>query len=94
MFLYYDRIMVSHEIDVIKTRESNECDIQHYWDILDKWFKFHLDVCMSCHTVLIMSMKLSDIALLDNRYVISGISKSEAINLMQDIDLTEKSETL
>ena len=49
---------------------------------------------MSCHAVLIMSMKLSDIALLDNRCIISGISKSEAINLMQDIDLTEKSETL
>ena len=30
----------------------------------------------------------------DYRCVISGISKSEAINLMQNIDLTEKSGTL
>ena len=46
-----------------------------------------------------MSMNLSDIAILnikgcDYCCVISGISKSEAINLMQNIDLTEKSGTL
>ena len=46
-----------------------------------------------------MSMNLSDIAILnikgsDYRYVISLISKNEAINLMQNADLTEKSRTL
>ena len=44
-------------------------------------------------------MSLSGIAILsikgsDNLCIISGISKSEAINLMQNIDLTEKSGTL
>ena len=44
-------------------------------------------------------MNISNIATLnikgsDYRCVISGISKSEAINLMQSIDLTEKSGTL
>ena len=44
-------------------------------------------------------MSLSDIAILnikgaDYRYVISGINKIEAINLMQNIDLTKKSGTL
>ena len=42
-----------------------------------------------------MSMNLSDIAILNikdsgYRCIISGISKSEAINLMQNVDLTEK----
>ena len=42
-----------------------------------------------------MSMNLSDIAILNNvgvdyRCIIDGISKSEAINLMQNIDLTGK----
>ena len=42
-----------------------------------------------------MSMNLSDIAILNNESadyccIISGISKSEAINLMQNIDLTKK----
>ena len=45
------------------------------------------------------SMNLSDIAILNikgSNYccVITGIGKSEAIKLLQNIDLTEKSETL
>ena len=44
-------------------------------------------------------MNLSDIAILniksaDYHSIINGISKSEAIKLMQNIDLTEKSGTL
>ena len=44
-------------------------------------------------------MNLSDIAISniedsDYRCIISGISKSEAINLMQNIDLNEKRGTL
>ena len=38
--LYYDRIDVSEGIDVIKTSESKECDICHYWYFLNKGFKF------------------------------------------------------
>ena len=46
-----------------------------------------------------MSMKLSDIAILSIKStgyccIISKISKSEAIKLMQNVDLTEKSGTL
>ena len=46
-----------------------------------------------------MSMSISNTATLnirgaDYRCVISGISKSETINLMQNIDLTEKNRTL
>ena len=44
-------------------------------------------------------MKLSDIAILkienaNYRCIITRISKNEAIKLLQNIDLTEKSETL
>ena len=38
--LYYDRIEVSEESDVIKTSESKECNICHYWHFLDKGFMF------------------------------------------------------
>ena len=46
-----------------------------------------------------MSINLSDIAVLniksaDYGCIISGISKNEAINIMRNADLTEKSETL
>ena len=46
-----------------------------------------------------ISINLSDIAILkiknaDYRCIISRTSKSDAIKLLQNIDLTEKSETL
>ena len=51
------------------------------------------------YDILMISTNLSDIAILntnvaDYRYIIRGISKSEAINLMQNIDLTKKSKAL
>ena len=46
-----------------------------------------------------IAMKLSNIAILniksaDYCCIISGVSKNEAINLMQNADLTKKSRTL
>ena len=97
--LYHDRIIVSQGIDVNKTRGSKECDICHYWYFLDRVFKFQPDVCNGCHDLLMMSMNLSDIAIIniyggDYRCIISSLSKSEVIKLMQNISLTEKSGTL
>ena len=48
---------------------------------------------------LAMSMKFGDVSNLNNRSgdyrcIIKGISKRKAINLMENIDLTEKSEKL
>ena len=66
---------------------------------LDKGFKFQLNVCNSCLDLLIiLSMNLSNIAILNIRgadycCIIGGIKKSENINLMQNIDLAEKSGT-
>ena len=66
---------------------------------MDEKPKFQPGVCNGCHDLLIMSMNLNDIAILnikgaDYRCIISRISKSEAIILMQNIDLTEKGRTL
>ena len=52
-----------------------------------------------CHNLLMMSMNLSDIVILNIKGVdyhcnIRGISKSEAINLTQNIDLTEKKQKI
>ena len=53
---------------------------------LDKGFNFPPKVCNECHDLLMMSMNLSDITILniksvDYSCIMSGISKSEAINL-------------
>ena len=97
--LYYNRIDVSEGIDVNKASASKECDICHYWYFLNFSFKFQPNVCNRCHDLLIMSVNLRDIAILnitgsDYRCIITLISKNEAINLMQNADLTEKSGTL
>ena len=61
-----------------------------------RWrFKFQPDASNECHDIMMISMSLSDIAILnilgaDYHYIMSVISKSEAINLMQNIYLTEK----
>ena len=65
---------------------------------LDKVLKIQLYVCNGYHDVLMMSMNLSDITILninsvDYRCSINEISKSEAINVMQNIDLSEKIRT-
>ena len=85
--LYYDRIDVSEEIDLNKTSASKEFGICHYWYFLNKVFKFQPYVCKKSHDLLMMSMKLSDIAILkiknaDYSYIITGMSKSEAIKLL------------
>ena len=66
---------------------------------LNNGFKFQPNVCNRCHNLLVMSMKLSDSAILsiksvDYCCINSEISKIEAINLTQNIDLTEKSGTI
>ena len=75
------------------------CDTCHYWYFLNKEFKFQPYVSNRYHDLLMMPMNLINIAFLkvknDNcRCIITGISKSEAINLIQNIDLTAKSGTL
>ena len=96
--LYFDRIDLSEGINVNKTSASKECDIFHYWYFLNYSFKFPSNVCNRCHDLL-MSMNLSNIAILnikgsDYHCIISWISKNEAINLMQNADLSKKNETL
>ena len=97
--LYYDRIDVSEGIYVNKTTESKECNFCHYYCFLNKGLKFQPHVCNGCHDLLMMFMNLSDIAILNIKSanyccIISGISKSEAINLMQDMGLNEKKQNI
>ena len=95
--LYFDRIDVSKGIEVNKTSKWKECDICHYWHILNKGCKFQLYVCNRYHDLVMMSMNLA-ILLFDTLKVLIiacwKISKSETINLMQNIDLTKKKRLL
>ena len=85
--LYFDRIDVSEGIDANKTSASKESIICHYWYFLYDGFKFQPHVCNRFHDVLMMLIKLSNIAILnihgvDYCCIINGICKSEALNLL------------
>ena len=61
-------------------------------------FRLQPNVCSRCH-LLMIPMNLSDIAILNAKSsdyccIISLIIKTEAINLMQNVDLTEESGAL
>ena len=80
--LLLDRIDVSEEIDVNKISASKECDICHYWYFLNYSFEFQPSVCNRCHDLLMISMDLSDIAILNIKFsdygsIISLTSKNE-----------------
>ena len=95
ILLYIMIIDVFEGIDVNKTSSSKECPVCYYWYFLNYSFKFQPNVCNRCHSLLMMSVNLNVIAILnikgfDYRCMISLISKNEAINVLQNADLTEK----
>ena len=97
--LFFDRIIGSQGIDFNKTIKSKECDICRYWYFLGKGCTFQPDLCNGCHDFLMMSMNLSDIAILNIKCanyccIINGISKIKAINLLKNVNLAERSRTL
>ena len=66
---------------------------------LNEGFKFQIYVCNRCHDLLMMSINFSDIYISNIKNVdycctINWIIKSEAIKLLQNLDLTEKSRAL
>ena len=91
--LYY-RIDIAQGIDVNRTSVSKEWYC-HYWYFWSNSFKFQPNVCSRCQDLLMMSINLSDIVVLnfqgsDYCCIIRLISRYEAINLLQNTDLTEK----
>ena len=64
-----------------KTNKSKKFDICHCWCFLDKGFKFQPDVCNGCYDLLMMSVNLSDVAILNihgvDYYFICRIGKIE-----------------
>ena len=93
--LYFVRVDFSEVIDGHKTNASNRCDICHYYYFFNCSFKIQPNACNRYHDLLMMSINLSDIAILNikgsnYRCIIRLISKNEAINVMQNADLTKQ----
>ena len=94
--LYYDRIYLPVGNDINKTTESAEGFNYHYWCFLEKGFTFQPYACNGCHDILMMSGSLSNVAILniDGTDSCCIIIKCEVINVINNIDLTEKNRTI
>ena len=73
--LYYDKIDVSEGIDVNKTSALKESDVCIYWYFLNYSFKFQPNVCNRCHDLLMMSINLSNIAILNFKCLVIWLKK-------------------
>ena len=96
--LYHDRIDIPRGIDMSKKSASKECNFCYYWYFLNKGFQFQTYILNRCPDLLMISVNLNiyvlNIRNVDYHCFIIGISKSETIKLLKNIDLTEKIGTL
>ena len=95
--LYYDGINISEGIDLDKSNNIKECMICHYW-FYNNAFKFQDFACNGCHNLTMLSVSISNIAIItvkdvDYRCIIYNISKSEAINLLKNSVLENRGYT-
>ena len=61
--LYYDRIDVSKGTDLAESNNSKDCMICHYW-FFNHVFNFQDYVCNGCHNLTMLSVNISDIAII------------------------------
>ena len=86
--LYYNRTDITEGIDSTKSNKCKECIICHYW-FFNHGLKFQCYVCNGCHDLKILSVNISDIAIMTAKnfnycFIFFNISKSEAINLLKN----------
>ena len=94
--LEYDRI----DISVNKSNDkSKECDICHYWYFLDKNFTDKQYLCDGCYDLMQKAMSFNDVAIVsikgsDYRIYFWYMSKDDAMNIMHNSNLNNKTGTL
>ena len=97
--VYYERIDDSEGIDVNKTIATKKCIIFHFCYFSDKGFRFQSTSFNGCYNILMVSIDIKNITVLninglDYRFIIVGICKSEAINLLKNANFSDKSGSL
>ena len=91
-----DRVCVSEGIDINKTNASKKFDICHYWYFKDIGFKYKPNLCNGCHDLMQKAMNFNDVAIfsvkgIEYRILFWYMSKDDAINIMKNSNLNEKS---
>ena len=97
--LEYDRIDLSEGIDINKTNASKECDLCRYWYFLVKNFNYEPYLCNGCHDLMQKAMNYNDVGIVsvkdnDYRNQFWYMSKNDAISIMNNFNLNEKTGVL
>ena len=88
--LEYERIHVLERIDVNKSNgKSKECDLCHYWYLLDKNFNYEPYLCNGCHDLMQKTVSLNNVAVVsakgsDYRIHFCFMSKDDTINWLNN----------
>ena len=88
--LHDNKIYISKLTDFAKSKSNKECMICHYF-FLNHGFNFQDYVCNRCHDLPRLNVNIRDIAIIDiaKRCIIHNISKSGAINLLENLVLKD-----
>ena len=97
--LHYNRTDVSEGIDVNKTSYIRNALFATITIFSKKRFKFLSSICNGWHDIKMMSIDINSIAMLNidgatYRFMIPSISKSEAVTMFKNSDLSKNSESL
>ena len=97
--LEYNRIYISEGIDVNKTNASKECDICHYWYLVERNFNYEPYLCNGCHDLMQKVVNFNDVAIISikrNDYIFHFwyMGKNDAISIMNTSNLNEKTGSL
>ena len=92
--LRYEKISVSEGIDITRKNASKECMLCHYWYFKEVRVKFELYVCSKCHDVSTTAYELKNCNInvkgANFRCILWGISKIEAVNMLNNPVLEDK----
>ena len=95
----YDKLDISEGIDINKNTASKERGICHYWYFSDKNFKYEPYLCNGCHDLTQKAIIFNDLAIVsikggDYRIHFWYRSKDDAMNIMQNCNVSKKSGSL
>ena len=95
----YDKLGISEGIDINKNTASKERGICHYWYFSDKNFKYEPYLCNGCHDLTQKAIIFNDLAIVsikggDYRIHFWYRSKGDAMNIMQNCNVSKKSGSL
>ena len=93
--LQYKKVDASEGIDFNKSNKSKECMTCHYWYFKDIGYKYEPYVCDGCHDLSMVVYDLNGFMILniksiDYRCYVFNMSKSDAINLLNNSVLDNK----